>query len=109
MPRVDIPVTILDESGTVPPAQVSADTANDHSVANNGKTWLEIENVSVDAATVTLITPATYQGRAIEDFTISVDPSEVLLCGPYSTNLYGSTLQIDVTDADLRFRAYRLP
>jgi hypothetical protein len=114
MPRVNIPVTQLDQAGVAPPAQVTADAANDHELPfNDGRIFLEITNVNAGAAASAIFqTPGVLGGTLqIDDLTVTVPQSASRLVGPLRPDLFNQVdgkVNIDVTTADLRFRAYRL-
>jgi hypothetical protein len=90
MPRVNIPVTQLDQAGVAPPAQVTAGAA----------------------ASAIFQTPGVLGGTLqIDDLTVTVPQSASRLVGPLRPDLFNQVdgkVNIDVTTADLRFRAYRL-
>jgi hypothetical protein len=113
VPRVDVPITRIDETGVAPPAQVNADVANGHSVAyNDGRVWLEVSNVGASPHNVTLVTPGAVRGLAVADRVVAVPATPaVRLIGPLATAVYNQvdgTVHVDVDHADLRLRAYTL-
>ena len=114
MPRVNIPITQVDQSGTAPPAQTNADAANDHELAwNDGRLWLEVINSNAGAAaSCTIQTPGVVGGTLnIDDLTVTVPQSATRIVGPLRPDLFNQVdgkVFIDVTTADLRFRAFHL-
>lgn len=113
MPRVQIPITQIVKEGTVPPAQVNADAANDHYVAGlDSRTFIEV--VSSDAApqTVTVVTPGAPGGLAIADLVVTVPAGATRYIGPLSPELFDqgdNTANIDVAvSTTLKFRGYRI-
>lgn len=114
MPRVNIPITQLTDAGVAPAAQVASDAANDHELASNdGDVFVEITNVNASTPQdATFVTPGAVQGLAVSDRVVSVPANNgVRLVGPLSPNVYNQVdgkVHIDVTSADLRFRAFRL-
>jgi hypothetical protein len=109
VPRIDIPVTTITRAATAAPAEVVGDSVNDHSVANDGKMWLTIRN---NGSTVTRTATALFaqgvDGEAPGGKPMPVPLSATRHFGPFPVSLYGSTLNVDADNAELRFLAYRL-
>ena len=113
MARVKIPVTTIVRDGVAPPTQTSADAANDHTIAgNDGRIVLEAGNVGADDAIVTITTPGTVAGLAIADLAVTVPAAGTRWIGPFPTTVFNQPgtdeIFVDVTDADLRFRCYKI-
>lgn len=113
MARVQIPITQITDDGVAPPAQVNGDGANDHFLADSGpNVFLEVENSDgAGAHQVTIVTPKQVEGLDVADVVKNIAASGKLLIGPLHTRLFGQgdgTVHVDVADASLRFRAYRL-
>lgn len=115
MARVAIPVTLITRStsGITPPAQTSADTANDHVIeGNDGRVVIEVQNVGADDAVVTVLTPGDVADLAIADLAVTVPAGTTRWSGKFPTTVFNQpgtdSIHIDVADADLRFRAYRI-
>lgn len=109
MPRVAIPVTQIVRSGTTPATETNGDATNGHTIANNGMVWLEVRN---SGTTVPRIVSAqfahTVDGVTIDAKTWSIPTSASRRIGPFPTRLYGTTLLIDVDNAELKLSAYAL-
>ncbi|MFD0276159.1 hypothetical protein ACFVHB_19960 [Kitasatospora sp. NPDC127111] len=109
MPRGTINVTTSDKAGAVVPAATVGDPTNGHTVANDGRTLLLVENSgSTVARTVTLQMAKTVDGVTMTGArTVSVAAGVTKLLGPYSTADYGSALLVDVDHAEIKIRAFR--
>jgi len=73
----------------VKPSYTAAAAAGDE-FANNGRTFLHVKNSSVSAITVTLTTPASIDGVAITDPTISVPGGEERMIGPFPQSIFNN-------------------
>lgn len=112
MARVNVPVTQITRAGEAPPAEVNGDATNGHDFTNDGKTFLLVRNADGTAAhTVTIVTPGTVDGLAIADRAVSIPLSQSRYIGPFPPAVYGvdGRVQADVTSAQLKLSALRLP
>lgn len=106
MPRVSVPVTQITRAGVAAPTEVTGDPVNNHTVPNNGKMLLLVRNSgSTVARTVTLRLPGLTDGQAVTPRTVSVPLSTSRYIGPFPTGDYGSALQVDVDNAELKLIA----
>lgn len=110
MPRVAIPVTTITRAGIVPPAETVGDTVNNHSVAgNDGKVFLEIRNAGATVSrTATVLFAQQVDGQTVPGKPVAVAQATTENAGPWPVSLYGSTINVDVDNAELRLRAWRL-
>jgi hypothetical protein len=109
MPRVDIPVTQITRSGVAPATEVNGDATNNHSVSNDGATWIEVRNSgSTVARTVSARFANTIDGQTTAAKTWSIPTSSTRRIGPFPVRYYGTTLQIDVDNAELKLTAYKV-
>lgn len=109
MPRVDIPVTQITRSGVAPATEVNGDTVNNHSVVNDGSVWLEVRNSGTTVArTVSARFENTIDGQTIPAKTWSIATEATRRIGPFPVRMYGSSLLIDVDNAELKLTAYKL-
>lgn len=107
MPRVNVPVTQITRAGVAAPTEVNGDATNNHVVANNGRVVLLVRNSgSTVARTVTLRLPGLTDGQAVTPRTVSIPISVSRYIGPFPTDAYGSSLQIDVDNAELKLLAF---
>jgi hypothetical protein len=99
MARTEIPVTTLvgSTTGVLNTTPVALDATNGNVISNFSPTmWLELTCTVAGPVTVTLTTPGDVQGRAIADDTLSLSTiGSVRKFGPFDTDVYGSSLQIN--------------
>jgi len=109
MPRVDIPVTTITRAGVAPPTETTGVPADGHSVAgNDGKVFLEVRNSgSTVTRTATVLFANTVDGVTVPGKACAVLLSSTKHFGPWPVALYGTTLLVDVDNAELRLRAWR--
>lgn len=107
MPRVAVPVTQISRAGVAPPTPTNGDATNHHSIQNNGRVILLVANAGESTPrTVTLRLPGVVDGQALTPKTVTVPASASRYIGPFPTDAYGSTLQVDVDHADLKLSAF---
>ena len=114
MARTEIPVTTLtgNPSGVLETTPVALDASaapNGNIISNFSPTmWLELTCTVAGPVTVNLVTPGDVQGRAIADDSISLSGiGTTRKFGPFSTAVYGSSLQIN-GPATVTAAAYQL-
>lgn len=109
MPRVDVPVTQITRTGVASATEVNGDATNNHSVANDGSVWIEVRNSGSTVARVVSARFAnTIDGQTTAPKTWSIPTSSTRRIGPFPTRLYGTTLLIDVDNAELKLTAYKV-
>lgn len=111
MAATPLVVTSVSRDGVDPVAEVAADTVNGNSVANDGRTWVEVSNTDGAAQhTVTFAIPGTVDSQPIGD-RAEVLPASMTgrRFGPFPTSIYGLTLGVTADDAQVTLAAYRLP
>lgn len=106
MPRASIPVTRLSDAGSPDPEPTEGDPTDGHSLPNSGRTVLRVTNTDEDDHTLTLITPITVGGKAVEDTEVEIPAGATLTFGSLSTALYGSSTPIDVDSDTLTLTAF---
>ncbi len=113
MPRTALTVTEISRTGVDRPSQAVGDVANGNSIAgNDGRVFLEVTNDDAATQTVTIQTPGTIDGLAIADLVVSLAAAAVKLIGPLSPTTFNQSdglVYVDPSDADLKFRVYKLP
>lgn len=111
MARVSIPVTAITRAGVAPAAEVTGVPADNHVMANDGKTVLLVRNSNgaSTARTLTVRFSREVDGQAIDpkEYVIAAAASRYI--GPFDPTNYGKSMQIDVDNAELKLSAYRLP
>lgn len=110
MPRVTVPVTNITRAGVAPAAEVNGDPANNHQVANDGRTFLVVRNSNgaSTARTLTVIIQGAIDGFAPTPRTYSIPAAASRYIGPFDTVAYGSLMQVNVDNAELKLSAYNL-
>ncbi|MFF8485173.1 hypothetical protein [Streptomyces antibioticus] len=109
MPRVSVPVNQITRAGIAAGSEVNGDPTNHHAISNNGRMWVEVRNSSGSVArTVTFRLPGLTDGQGITPRAVSIPTSATRRFGPFPTGDYGSTLLVDVDNADLKLTAYGL-
>jgi hypothetical protein len=108
MPRVAVPVTQATRAGTVLPAATTGDPVNNHSVANDGRVALLVNNTGASSRDITFRATRTVDGLTAPTRIESVPAGETQLFGPFDPNDYGTTLQVDVAHAELTLNAIRV-
>lgn len=121
MARIEIPVSDIARTGILQSTQVNADVSNNHYIAtNDGRLFIEAYNNDVVSRDVTIETPLQVDGLDVMDLIVSLSAGQTKLIGPFPTGTFsqvGSTnygqLYIDSSigssNAELKFRGYRLP
>src|SRR5262245_36119227 len=111
MSRVNIPVNVIDRDGIhnddVTP--VNGDSTNNHSLVNNGKCCVEVNNTHgvSTAHTVTVHVAETVDGQSVTSRTYSINAGKTLRIGPWPTKIYGSTVNIDVNSTEFHLTAWQ--
>ncbi|WP_055523431.1 hypothetical protein [Streptomyces graminilatus] len=109
MARGVIPVTGVNRSGVLLPNPTTGDAINKHTVENNGRVVLLVENTgSTVARTVSFHLARTVDGFSVTPRTVSVSAGDTKACGPFNPNDYGDDLLVDVDNAELKITAIRV-
>lgn len=113
MPRTAIPVTTVTRDGVldidVTGNRILSVPADDHTVANNGRTFLYVKNTSAGSLTVTV--PA--KDGVSDNIVATVLTGDHVILGPFHRSKYNvpqtSTMWVDVNGVndDLALAAYR--
>ena len=85
----------------------TGDAVNGHSVANNGRTYVAVKNTGVTARIVTFKTVKSVDGLAVATDPQSIAAGHEIWYGPFPTDVYGGSLEIDVAHAELTLKAWR--
>jgi len=114
MPRTQIPITAVVETGTAQPAATAGDATNDHYLAN-ANVIVECKNTSGGALDVTFVTPyATPGGVALADNVVNVGAGAVKLVNLKASGRYytqsgdSDRVWVDVTSTSWELRAYAI-
>ena len=108
MPRVSVPVTTITRAGIAPAAEINGDATNNHVVANDGRTVLLVRNSngSSTARTLTVVIQGAIDGFAPAPRTYSIPAGASRYIGPFDTVAYGTSMQVNVDNAELKLSAY---
>lgn len=81
MARVELAVTKITRAG----ANVATVAGSDQgqSFRNNGKTFLEVENVGAAQRTLTIVTTSTVLGLDVSDLTVDIAAGAMARIGPF--------------------------
>lgn len=78
MPRVQIPITVVAETGTAQPSAVTGDATNDHYLVGTTDFLLELKNTSGGALDAELVTSyVTEGGLDLEENVISCTAGQI--------------------------------
>lgn len=117
MPRTVIPVTTISQfsagvGGASQLAGVAADSANDHEMLNDGRTFLLFQNTVAGATSATIVSVPDEYGR-LGDITVtipaydSVSRNSLVAAGPFRVPHFnqngGSKLNVDLAGAATTF------
>lgn len=110
MPRLTLPVTTITRSGVAPAAETNGDPANNHQVPNDGRTVLLVRNSNgaATARTLTVVIQGAIDGFAPAPRTYSIAAGASRYIGPFDPAIYGSLMQVNVDNAELKLSAYNL-
>jgi hypothetical protein len=90
MARSALTVQTISLSGVTP--SYAAANVDGHEFTNDGKTFLQVKNTSGSPITVTLQTPATVDGVALADPTVSVPATTGdKMIGPFPTRAFNQS------------------
>lgn len=93
-------VQTISRSGLLPSLVAAAGGGDEF--ANEGKTFLWVVNGDVSSKTVTLVTPQSVLGLAIEDLQVTVPASEQRLVGPLPVGIFNdANSRVQVTYSDV--------
>lgn len=112
MPRVAVPITALSRLAAVTPAaETNGDATNNHTVPNDGQTFLLVRNANASstARVLTVRLSGARDGQSITPRTYSIPAGASRYIGPFPVSDYGTSMQVDVDNAELKLSAYRLP
>ena len=107
MPRINVPVTTITRDGVAKATATTGDATNNHSVANNGHTVLEVENTGVTSRILTVHVDRSVDGQAVASRTYSIGAGAIRQIGPFDIPTYSTLLLVDVAHAELKLLAYR--
>ena len=98
-------------TGVALPSETTGDPVNNHFVNNDGNVILIARNSNgaSTARTVTVRLPGAVDGQTISPRTYSIPAGATRVIGPFPTGSYGTTMQVDVDNAELLLYTLRIP
>lgn len=96
------------DDGIAPMTPVAADAVEGNSLPNGSGLHVILTNTDVSPHTVTLTTPSTVAGVAIDDPVISLSASETKHLGRLSTSAYSTELVLTADSALVEITAYQV-
>ncbi|MFC9620277.1 hypothetical protein ACFTXM_09835 [Streptomyces sp. NPDC056930] len=109
MARVEIPIVAVTRDGTVMPNAVAGDTVNGHTLPNDGRVGLIVNNLSADTAfNLTISLTRTVDGQPVVPRVVAVPANTSKAFGPFAPGDYGSAVSVDVDSASLTLLAVRV-
>lgn len=111
MPRVLINPTAVTRTGVAPPAETSGDPTNGQYVPNDGSTFILVRNANVSATARTMSIPFanTVDGQTVAPRTYVIPAGASRYVGPFDVTTYGSSLNIDSDNAELKYVVLQFP
>lgn len=88
--------------------ETDGDAVNNHTMANDGQTWIEVRN-SNGASTARVLTvrlPGTKDGQAYTPKTYSIAAGKTISLGPWPADIYGGDVLMDVAHAELKLASF---
>jgi len=100
-----VPLTVQTKTGTPPSVRLaptgSLTAGDDYTFPNDGRTRLLVSKGAGAASVLTFVTTKTVSGLAVADPTVTVATSQRREIGPFSVDLFGTTVQISgITNED---------
>ena len=87
------PITPTRDGTDLGLAQSAADIGGDD-WSNDGSSFLHIHNAGGANCNVTLVITRTVDGQPVTNRTVLVQPTEIFLIGPFPTDTYSTTMQV---------------
>lgn len=109
MPRTNLAPVTITRAGVSPGSETAGDASNGNSISNDGRMVVLVHNNDgSNPHNVTFKTVGTVDGQAIADRVVAMAASSSKWFGPFPPEVYGSSLQVDVADANLKLTAYQI-
>ncbi len=103
--RADLTVEVMDRQTPIVPSFTIAVVADGHMFLNDGRTFLYIVTTGVGTEQlITIQTPGTVDGLAIDDLTFDLLDDSDYVMGPFPPSVYNQTngkVYIDWEDANI--------
>lgn len=111
MARLTLTPSQVTRAGLTLPAETTLVAVDGGQFANNGvDTFLLAHNTNgaSTARTLTIHISKLIDGAAVADKTFSIAAGTTKLIGPFPTDFYGSTMTVDVDNAELKLSVFSL-
>jgi hypothetical protein len=98
-------------TGVALPSETTGDPVNNHFVNNDGNVIIVVRNSNgtATARTLTVHLSGAVDGQSITPRTYSIAAGATRVIGPFPTGSYGTTMQVDVDNAELLLYTLRIP
>ena len=83
----------------------SLNATDDYKIANTGQTFLYVKETGATTPSLTIDTPLTVGGLAVSNQVIAFTANQEKIIGPFPPHLYGDTLSITSSTANLSLAA----
>jgi hypothetical protein len=109
MPRTTLTAIQATRAGAVLPAATAGDVTNGNQIANDGRVILIVKNTNAasTARTITFATVKSVDGLIAPTRSETLAAGETQVFGPFPATDYGSTLAINVDNAELTIQSVR--
>lgn len=88
MAEVEKAVQSVSDAGIVPTKNAGLSASDEYLITNDGNTIIIIENGGAEPTDVTIVTPGTSGGLAIEDRKVTVANATEKIIGPFNKSRY---------------------
>lgn len=110
MARTLITPTAVSRAGVAPPAETTADVANGNTSPNDGSTYLLLHNAGTTVVrNLTVSFRGTVDGQTITPRSWAVPISSSLWIGPFDTTTYGTVLNYNGDNAEMKVSVLQFP
>lgn len=110
MPRAAVNNANVSRAGVTLPAETTGNPTDNHVIVNDGNViiFAHNTNASSTARTLTIHLPGAVDGQSITPKTHSIAAGATKVFGTYPTSQYGTSMQVDVDNAELKLYTLRV-
>jgi hypothetical protein len=109
MARTEITVTVITAAGVAEPTPANGDSVNNHWIANNGHTWLEVSNADGSNPHTLSVHLPDVDGQTVTakpyPLPASTTRKRIRLGDPA---VYGRRINVDVDSSQIKINAFTL-
>jgi hypothetical protein len=111
MPRVAVNNADVSRAGVTLPTETIGDATNNHVINNDGNVIIVAHNTNASstARTLTIHLPGAVDGQSITPRAYSIAAGVTKVFGTYPPGQYGTVMQVDVDNAELKMYTLRIP